>query len=63
MTEEDYGSSDRLAAMIDWKASEFSLVRLQSAYVDFETNEGDETAWEIALQWQVTFGKHAAHNF
>jgi hypothetical protein len=63
LTEEDYGSSDRLAAMIDWKASEFSLVRLQSAYVDFETNEADETAWEIALQWQVTFGKHAAHNF
>ncbi len=63
LSEEGYDSSSRLAAMVDWKLSEFSLLRLQSAQIDFDTEEGSETAWEFALQWRITFGKHAAHDF
>ncbi len=60
---ESYGSSNRAAAMLDWKLSEFSLLRFQTARGDFKVEEGDERLWELALQWQVTFGKHAAHTF
>jgi len=58
-----YGDSSRLAAMLDWKLSEFSLLRLQAGRGRYATDEGDVNAWECALQWQVTFGKHPAHDF
>jgi len=58
-----YGDSSRLAAMLDWKLSEFSLLRAQAGRGWYETEDGREDAWEFALQWQVTFGKHAAHDF
>ena len=58
-----YDASSRLAAMLDWKLSEFSLLRAQAGRGWYETDEGREDAWEFALQWQVTFGKHAAHDF
>jgi len=58
-----YGDSYRLASMIDWKMSEFSLLRAQVARGWYDTEDGREDAWEFALQWQVTFGKHGAHDF
>ena len=58
-----YGDSRRLSAMLDWKLSEFSLLRAQVGRGWYDTADGNEDAWEFALQWQVTFGKHAAHDF
>jgi hypothetical protein len=56
-------SSCRLAGMLDLKLSEFSLLRAQAGRGWYDTGEGRENAWEFALQWQVTFGKHTAHDF
>jgi hypothetical protein len=57
------GDSYRLAGMLDWRLSEFSLLRAQAGRGWYDTEDGRENAWEFALQWQVTFGKHAAHDF
>ncbi|MDD4017649.1 MAG: zinc-regulated TonB-dependent outer membrane receptor [Kiritimatiellae bacterium] len=57
------GDSYRLAAMLDWKLSEFSLLRFQAGHGWYATEDGREDAWECALQWQVTFGEHGAHDF
>lgn len=63
LTEEDYDSSNRATLMTDWRLSEFSVLRAQAAFGQYETQAGDEEVWEYILQWQVTFGKHAAHYF
>jgi hypothetical protein len=63
LTEEEYDASSRTAFMVDWKLSEFSVLRAHVARGAYETEEGEEEVSEIVLQWQVTFGKHAAHNF
>jgi len=57
------GDSRRLSAMLDWKLSEFSLLRAQAGRGWYAVEDGREDAWECALQWQVTFGKHGAHDF
>ena len=57
------GASYRLASVLDWKLSEFSLLRLQAGRGWYATDDGREDAWECALEWQVTFGKHPAHDF
>jgi hypothetical protein len=49
--------------MLDWKLSEFSLLRTQVGRGWYATDDGYEDGWEFALQWQLTFGKHAAHDF
>jgi hypothetical protein len=59
----DCDDSYRLASMLDWKLSEFSLLRAQIARGWYDTQDGREDAWEFALQWQLTFGKHGAHDF
>jgi len=58
-----YGDSYRLAAVLEWKLSEFSLLRAQAGRGWYATADGREDALECALQWEVTFGKHAAHDF
>jgi len=58
-----FGESSRLAAVVEWKLSEFSLLRAQVGHGWYETYDGMERAWELGLQWQVSFGKHAAHDF
>jgi hypothetical protein len=63
LTVTDYGESRRASAMIDWRPSEFSILRLQAGRSDLDTDDGREKIWEYILQWQVTFGKHAAHHF
>jgi len=59
----NYDDSYRLAAMLDWKLTEFSLLRAQAGRGWYDTEDGREDAWEFALQWQLTFGKHGAHDF
>jgi hypothetical protein len=63
LTEEEYDAGSRTSVMVDWKLSEFSILRAHAAQGEYITEEGDEEASEIVLQWQVTFGKHAAHTF
>lgn len=58
-----YGDSYRLAAVLEWKLSEFSLLRAQAGRGWYATADGREDTLECALQWEVTFGKHAAHDF
>lgn len=58
-----YDDSRRAATMLEWKLSEFSLLRAQAGRGWYDTEDGREDAWEFALQWQVTFGKHGAHDF
>lgn len=58
-----YGASNRATAMLDWKLSEFSLLRFQMANYDFATEAGRQHAWEMAMQLQILIGKHAAHDF
>ena len=58
-----YDSSSRAGLMLDWKPTEFSLLRLQVNRADLTTADGDEEAWEMMAQVQVSFGKHAAHAF
>ena len=58
-----YGDSYRLAAVLEWKLSEFSLLRAQAGRGWYATDDGREDALELALQWEVTFGKHGAHDF
>ena len=55
--------SYRLTSVLDWQLSEFSLLRLQAGRGWYATDDGREDAWEFALEWQVTFGKHPAHDF
>ena len=57
------GNSYRATAMIDWKLSEFSLLRLQCARHVYDTEEDREKAWEFGLQLQVSLGTHPAHDF
>jgi len=57
------GSSYRATAMVDWKLSEFSLLRFQCGRHNYATEEGREHAWEFGLQLQVSLGSHPAHDF
>lgn len=58
-----FDDSRRLSAMVDCKLSEFSILRSQVGRGWYDTGDDREDAWELALQWQVTFGKHGAHDF
>ena len=58
-----FGDSSRLTAMVDCKLSEFSLLRAQLGRGRYATDTGEEDAWEFGLEWQITFGKHPAHDF
>ena len=58
-----YGASNRTSAMLDWKLSEFSLLRMQATQGNFATAHGREDFWEFIMQLQISIGKHAAHDF
>jgi len=60
---ESYGTSYRVGPMVDWSLSEFSRLRLQLNYGDYETAEGQESVTELYLQWVVSLGAHGAHQF
>lgn len=63
LSEASYGASSRATAMIDWRLSEHSLLRLQGARGLLRTDTGNERTWEFGLQWQVLFGQHGEHRF
>jgi len=60
---ENFGSSYRYSAMIDFMPSEFSLLRLQLSHGDIELENGNEDFWQLYLQWMISLGSHGAHNF
>jgi hypothetical protein len=63
LSKNSFDESDRISAMLDWKLSEFSLIRAQCAHSELELTDDSESVWEWIIQWQVNFGKHAAHEF
>lgn len=63
LSKNTFDESDRISAMLDWKLSEFSLIRAQCAHSELELTDDSESVWEWIIQWQVNFGKHAAHEF
>ena len=60
---QDFDSSHRLSAMVDYTLSEFSRLRLQYSQGEYETDEGERDVSELFLQWTITFGSHGAHDF
>lgn len=62
-TTEDFGTSDRASAMLDFTPSEFSRIRLQANQGSYETDEGRENVTEFYVQWMVSLGTHGAHQF
>jgi len=62
-SKEDFGSSDRASAMLDFTPSEFSRIRLQANQGSYETAEGREDVTEVYVQWMISLGAHGAHKF
>jgi hypothetical protein len=62
-TREEYGSSYRMGAMLDFTPSEFSRIRLQANHGSFETEEGSVGVSEVFVQWMISLGAHGAHKF
>ncbi len=59
----EYGDSWRTGAMVDFFASEFSMLRFQVNNGDYETEDGTENVWEGFVQLTVSLGAHGAHDF
>jgi len=62
-TSENYGSSYRTGAMVDFTPSEFSRLRLQVNQGSYETADGKQDVTEVYVQWMVSIGAHGAHRF
>jgi len=62
-TTENFGSSYRAGAMLDFTPSEFSRIRLQANQGSYETVEGTKGVTEVYVQWMVSLGAHGAHKF
>lgn len=60
---EDFDSSDRASAMLDFTPSHFSRIRLQVNQGAYATEEGTEDVTEVYVQWMVSLGAHGAHKF
>ena len=60
---EEFDSSNRASAMVDFTPSEFSRIRLQANQGSYETEEGREEVTEFFVQWMVALGAHGAHAF
>ena len=56
-------SSYRMAGVVDWKLSEYSMLRFQVARHSYSTEEEREKAWEFTFQLQISLGSHPAHDF
>lgn len=56
---EAFGESWRAAAMLDFAPSASSVIRLQAANGDYETDTGSENVWEAYVQVVVTLGTHS----
>lgn len=62
-TTENFGSSRRAGAMLDFSPSEFSRIRLQVNRGSYETADGRENVTEVYVQWMISLGAHGAHKF
>ncbi len=60
---ETFGSSCRLAGMLDFAPSHFSRLRLQLARGTYDMGDTDEDIWQFYVQWMISLGSHGAHNF
>lgn len=61
-TREDFGASHRISAMVDFKPSTASTIRLQLSNGDYATEDGREEVWEGFVQLVVSFGSHHDHS-
>ena len=59
----DFADSHRLTGMLDFTPSEFSRLRVQIGRGTFELDDGDESVWQIFVQWTISLGTHGAHTF
>ncbi len=59
-TDESFGESRRLSAILDFLPSESSRLRLQVARGDYDTAEGDEEVWQVFVQWMISLGRHGS---
>ena len=61
---ERFGDSDRWSAMLTWRPSEFSSLRMQWSYSDLLTEEQERESFHtVWLQYLFSLGTHGAHNF
>ncbi|MCH8503898.1 MAG: zinc-regulated TonB-dependent outer membrane receptor [Ectothiorhodospiraceae bacterium] len=63
---ESFGTSYRYAAQVSFMPTEFSRIRLQTNYMDYADDNGDDHdhgAWSVMLQYNVSLGVHGAHDF
>lgn len=60
---ENFHSSWRASAMVDWTLTEFSRLRLQGNHGRYDTDEGKEGVSEVFLQAVFSLGSHPAHRF
>jgi hypothetical protein len=54
------GQPRKQTVMLDYKASEFSLLRLQWAE---DRSRGTGTDHQLQLQYQMSLGAHGAHSY
>jgi hypothetical protein len=61
---EAYGDSWRATAMLDFRPSEFSLIRFQVDNGDYDLgDEGIQNVWQTYIQLTFSIGAHGAHQF
>jgi hypothetical protein len=60
---DNFGSSYRLAAMLDYSPTEFSRLRLQAGRGEYSLEDGRDGVWEVFLQLSISLGTHGAHKF
>jgi hypothetical protein len=62
--QEKYGDSWRATAMVDFRPSEFSLIRFQLDNGDYDLgDEGVQNVWQAFVQLTFSIGAHGAHQF
>ncbi|MDY6973894.1 MAG: porin [Thermodesulfobacteriota bacterium] len=62
-TSASYDDSYRLAGMVDFSPTEFSLIRLQVNKGEYQLSDEDKDVWEIFAQVMISLGTHGAHKF
>lgn len=60
---ETAGDSSRLSAVVTFRASEFSALRLQLSSAQVATEAGDQSFGQVMLQYNLSLGAHGAHTF
>jgi hypothetical protein len=61
---EEWDSSKRYTAALNFLPTEYSRLRLQLSRGDISVDDGErETYNQVFLQFQMNFGAHGAHTF